>query len=1105
MRGRDLDPAHRYDVAAYMIDWVRFLREEEGLPVRYLSLHNEGEDWERWPADGATRGWPGHDYNLYWPPEQVVDFLRFMRSMLDAAGLQEVGLTPGETTNWFRFAAWGYAGAIADDAGALANLGLITSHGFLGSDINNRWYGPHTSRGIDAPPLPRTDMMARHLIPRAVPALLLLALCILPLRAQDTETLYLSGTGPDDAVEWAFMVSGGRRAGTWATIPVPSHWEQHGFGAYNYGHDWRNGRRPLADEVGHYRHRFTVPADWRGRRVEIVFDGAMTDAGVRVNGRSAGPRHQGAFYRFRHDVSGLLRYGQENVLEVDVAKVSSNASVNAAEREADFWIFGGLFRPVWLEAYPAEHVARVALDPKHTGAFYLEAFPRGLTGPAELVARVTSLDGEPVGPALRTDVAPADSMVVLRGQIDGVRPWSPEWPHLYYVDVTLVRGDAVLHRARERFGFRTVEVVKGDGVYVNGVRVHLKGVNRHSFWPETGRATTRAQSVADALLVKEMNMNAVRSSHYPPDKHFLEAADSLGLFVIDELTGWQDAYDSEVGARLVRELVLRDVNHPSVLFWANGNEGGFNHDLLPLYAAYDPQQRTVLHPWDNFGGIETTHYRDWGCCAGQFFEGTDIILPTEFLHGLYDGGHGAGLQDWWRELLRNPLGGGGFLWAFADEALLRTDLGDTLDTDGNHGPDGILGPHREKEGSFYAIREIWSPVYVPLAERETLPARFDGRLRVENRYYFTNLEAVDFAWQLVRFPGPADAPARQAGVTGTAKTAAEPWMTAVLDLGLPAGWQDYDALYLTATDPHGHEIFTWSWMTKHPDAVLERVVQPRGAAPAAEEAGGRYVLRAGGTAVEIDRATGMLARVERDGQTIPLAGGPRLVSGPAYTLTGIRQYEASGAQVVEATYDGALRHVRWAMHPGGWLELDYRFGLSGSHDLIGATFDVPEAHVTGLTWLGQGPYRVWKNRPHGLRFDVHTKAYNDAVTGLVWDYPEFKGYHADLYWATLHTDGVPVTVVTGTPNLFLHVLTPRQPGEPGSPSEPRHTAVPFPEGDLSFLHAIPAIGTKFRPAPGTGPSGQPNQAQTHYQDLEKFDYHPRLYFYFGGVPLQGTE
>jgi O-glycosyl hydrolase len=149
MRGRDLDPQRKHDVANYMINWVKFLRQKEGIPVKYVSLHNEGEDWHRWPADGKSGNiGKGHDYNLFWPPEQVVDFLRFMRPMLDQEGLQEVGITPGECTNWYRFSAWGFADAIADDPVALKNLGLITSHGFY-AGAYGPWFGEHRSVGND--------------------------------------------------------------------------------------------------------------------------------------------------------------------------------------------------------------------------------------------------------------------------------------------------------------------------------------------------------------------------------------------------------------------------------------------------------------------------------------------------------------------------------------------------------------------------------------------------------------------------------------------------------------------------------------------------------------------------------------------------------------------------------------------------------------------------------------------------------------------------------------------------------------------------------------------------------------------------------------------
>ncbi|MCL4788911.1 MAG: hypothetical protein KJ070_19305 [Verrucomicrobia bacterium] len=147
MRGRDLDPAHKRDLARYLVSWVKFLREKEGLPVKYVSLHNEGEDWLRWNQAGLTDV-KGHDYNLFWPPEQVVEFIKLVTDELKAAGLDEVGVTPGENTNWYRFGTWGYAEAVADDAEALGELGLITSHGFYAGTYG-RWFGEHKSAGID--------------------------------------------------------------------------------------------------------------------------------------------------------------------------------------------------------------------------------------------------------------------------------------------------------------------------------------------------------------------------------------------------------------------------------------------------------------------------------------------------------------------------------------------------------------------------------------------------------------------------------------------------------------------------------------------------------------------------------------------------------------------------------------------------------------------------------------------------------------------------------------------------------------------------------------------------------------------------------------------
>ena len=150
LRGRDFDPEMKDELCNYLIDWAKYLRSEEGFPLKYISLHNEGEDWWRWPADGSHGNiGEGHDYNMYWPPELVTEFVKVMRDKMDAHGLGMVGITNGETTNWYRFSTWGYADALFRDEEALQKLGLITSHGFYSGGYKNRWFGPHTSEGID--------------------------------------------------------------------------------------------------------------------------------------------------------------------------------------------------------------------------------------------------------------------------------------------------------------------------------------------------------------------------------------------------------------------------------------------------------------------------------------------------------------------------------------------------------------------------------------------------------------------------------------------------------------------------------------------------------------------------------------------------------------------------------------------------------------------------------------------------------------------------------------------------------------------------------------------------------------------------------------------
>ena len=150
IRGRDLDPAHKENLAKYLVSWVQYLKEKEGFPVNYVSLHNEGEDWDRWPWDGKDPNiGHGHDYNMYWRPELVTEMMILTNKELLKAGLHNVGVTPGENTNWYRFSYWGYADAISENEDALNAISLITSHGFFSGSYDSRWFGDHNCMGTE--------------------------------------------------------------------------------------------------------------------------------------------------------------------------------------------------------------------------------------------------------------------------------------------------------------------------------------------------------------------------------------------------------------------------------------------------------------------------------------------------------------------------------------------------------------------------------------------------------------------------------------------------------------------------------------------------------------------------------------------------------------------------------------------------------------------------------------------------------------------------------------------------------------------------------------------------------------------------------------------
>ncbi|MEY4433866.1 MAG: hypothetical protein RLZZ44_2001 [Bacteroidota bacterium] len=912
-------------------------------------------------------------------------------------------------------------------------------------------------------------------------------ICIGNSIAQQTEKVFLSGKDFEHPVLWDFYCTEGNNSKVWTKIKVPSQWELEGFGTYTYGRWYKelNEKEPSKEE-GFYKYEFIIPQNYKGKEVLIVFGGAMTDTEVKINGKLAGDIHQGGFYEFKYDISALLNYESKNLLEVRVAKQSANASVNNAERKADWWLFGGIYRPVWLEIAPKTHITHIAINPKMDGSITVDMNLRDIPNNTIVEASLKNWNGTKF-PSFSFPIKAKSTQKTIAAQWKEIQPWNPESPHLYDLELILKQNGTVLHRLEKRIGFRSLEFKKRDGIYVNGKKIIMKGINRHSFWPEGGRSTSKRISLLDATLIKDMNMNAVRG-HYPPDEHFLDVCDSLGIFVLNELAGWQNSYDTPTGTKLVQEMVTRDVNHPSIIIWDNGNEGGWNDDLDPIFPRFDPQNRIVIHPWADFNGWDTHHYPTYLTGMHRFNSGENVFFPTEFMHGTYDNGHGAALEDFWNRYKESPLFAGGFMWAMLDEAVFRSDWKGNVkfDSKGSLAADGILGPHREKEGSYFTVKEIWAPIqFVP----KQITNSFDGTFLISNDYLFSNLNSCTMEYKVIHSEANIlsnNAVPKEICSGKIAIPSIEPGETRLIQFTLPANFFEGDILSITAQDVYGKKIYTWTWPIHKANHYVAKFLVPQNVKTkaSANQNESQVILKGSAITVTLDKATGEIQTIKNGTNLIPLTNGPKPI-GMKAKVKNIEVSQENEKAICTVQYYGGISSIKWCMHPDGRLKMDLialknaenSSGFDGAffEDKIsnfGITFNFPEKEVTGIKWLGRGPYHVWKNRIKGTTFGVWEKNYNTTITGESFEnliYPEFKGYHANLLGAYLKAGTSSFRIFSESDNLFLRLFTPDVPknGFPGSNPQP-----PFPEGDISFLYEIPAM-RDFKPLEQQGPQSQP--------------------------------
>ena len=569
----------------------------------------------------------------------------------------------------------------------------------------------------------------------------------------------------------------------WDRLAVPSHWQLHGYGhpAYlNIPYPIPVDPPFVPDEnaTGDYRREFELPASWNGGPAVVRFEGVDSCARVWLNGVELGVS-RGSRLPVEFEASAALRAGR-NVLAVRVHQYSSGTYLE----DQDTWRMSGIFREVSVLARPDGGLRDVFVHADFDAA----------TGGGRL-----RIEADAAGPA-RVSIAgldvhdlPADGVF----EFDRVRPWSAEDPYLYEAVISTDE-----EQVRVRLGFRSIAITESGVLTVNGRRIVLRGVNRHEFDPDGGRVLTREAMRADVELMKQHNINAVRTSHYPPHPYFLDLCDELGLWVVLECDlethGFEDAdtvrwdrnpsddprWRAAYLDRIAR-TVERDKNHPSVILWSLGNEAGdgVNLEAMAAWTRERDPSRPIHYEADHFARFTDVYaqmYRTPADVArigrgelrpGESFypaaagEGDTADEPrnqmpfllTEFGHAM---GNGPGaLAEYTRLWDRYPRLQGGFIWEWMDQGLRTTDargreffayggdFGEDLH-DGNFICDGLVFPDRTPSPGLLEYRKVIEPVRIEPVR--TGRGENSASVKIENRYDVIDTSHLRFTWSVER-------------------------------------------------------------------------------------------------------------------------------------------------------------------------------------------------------------------------------------------------------------------------------------------------------------------------------------------------------------------
>ncbi len=884
----------------------------------------------------------------------------------------------------------------------------------------------------------------------------------------------------------------------WDLINVPGTWQLQGYGRpiyVNIKEPWWGVEKPdppklprSYNPVGSYRRSFEIPESWRDRRIFVRFEGVKSALYLWINGREVG-YSEDSMTPAVFDITPHTRTGR-NSMALRIYRWSDGSYLE----DQDMWRFSGIYREVWLYSVPvvqiADIFARTKFDARYQDAtleidVQVRNWLERNSGPREVEA--TLLDGagkrvfeKPLTGKIQAG-AGSSSVLNLAGGVSQPRKWSDEDPYLYVLLVALKNAEGkTVQVERIRIGFREVTIRKGQ-LCVNGVPIYIRGVNRHEHDPDTGRTLTMESMIRDLKLMKQFNINTVRTSHYPNDPRWYDLCDEYGMFLIDEANVESHAYWDRFTkdpawkeAFVIRaaRMVERDKNHPSIILWSLGNEAGHgpNHVAMSDWIhGRDPTRPVHYHPADEHPSVDVISlmYPSVERAVEMAEKQSERpVMCCEYAHAM--GNSLGNLYQYWDAIYAHPRFQGGCIWDWVDQGLRKKDEdgtefwaygGDFGDepNDGNFCCNGLVQPDRLVKPQLYEYKKMLQPVQV---EAVDLPA---GKIRVKNRHFFTTLEYLDIHWSVTC----EDRVLREGGLHRLSTPPGEAEVVTVpltWPPGPPEGeyWLNLNFTLAEKTSwaEKGHQV-AWEQLRFPVPAASPKFVDLKEIPPLSfQETDQDILIKGGDISISFNRSGGVISSFQyrgvdlfKSGPVLNLwraptdndDGGGQRSFGHQWRQAGLDRLERRvQGFLAERLSEGAVRITfhQFAASPTRateGFEIQASYTVFGTGDVIienrvhrvGPIVPLPRLGITmtipgsfkHFSWYGPGPHETYWDRKHGAAVGF----YRMPVEELFFPYvkPQENGNRADARWAALENDEGTGLAALGLPllNASAHYFT----------------------------------------------------------------------------------